>query len=108
MLYLKRIVILLKFKREKITSLRKKIRPATLAKYSINNKIVFEVIHIESRKIIFSIIKKSKTIKEISRELNFPPSSVYKKIRDLEKITLVYVEKRSILPYGRLIAHYIS
>ena len=66
------------------------------------------MVHFESRKIIFSIIKKSKTVEEINKELDFPLSSVYKKIRDLEKITLVYVEKRSISPHGRIIAHYRS
>jgi len=55
----------------------------------------------ESRAILFSIIKKGKTATELSEKLKIPLSSVYKKLGDLEELTLIEIEKWSISDKGR-------
>ena len=88
--------------------MRKKLRPRVLHRYNINHRIIAELVHPESRKIIFTIIKKSKTIEEICKETGFPISSIYKKIRDLQKISLIYVETRGFSSKDRIVARYRS
>ncbi len=61
-------------------------------KFDITHKIFQELSDLESRHILFSIINKSKSIMEISKELNIPRSSVYKKIRSLEENALISSE----------------
>lgn len=67
----------------------KKIRPLLTQKYDITHKILNQLTDLESRYILFSIIKKPKTIKEISKEQKIPTSSVYKKIQELKVCALV-------------------
>ncbi|CAD6520709.1 Putative transcriptional regulator (fragment) [metagenome] len=62
----------------------------------------------ESRAILFTIIKKSKTASELSEKLKIPLSSVYKKLSDLEELTLIEVEKWMISDKGRKFKMYKS
>ena len=62
----------------------------------------------ESRSIIFSIVKKGKTASAISTSLKIPLSSVYKKLSELENLTLIEVEKYHISDKGRRFKIYRS
>ena len=62
----------------------------------------------ESRAILFSIIKKGMTASELSEKLKIPLSSVYKKLSDLEELTLIEVEKWLISDKGRKFKMYKS
>ena len=72
-----------------------------LKKYDITQKVIESLADAESRTILFSIIKKGKTAAEISEKCKIPLSSVYKKLLDLEVLTLVEVEKWLISDKGR-------
>ena len=108
MLYDLDFSIQLKFPNNISRSLRRKIRPSVLYKYNTSSKIISEITHPESREIIFAIIKKSKTIEEIYRETGFPMSSIYKQVKDLLEVGLIYVEKRDFSPNERIVKHYRS
>ncbi len=72
-----------------------------LKKYDITQKVIESLADAESRTILFSIIKKGKTAAEISEKCKIPLSSVYKKLLDLEVLTLLEVEKWLISDKGR-------
>ena len=72
-----------------------------LKKYDITQKVIEALADAESRSILFSIIKKGKTATELSEKLQIPLSSVYKKLGDLEELTLIEIEKWSISDKGR-------
>ena len=57
---------------------------------------------------IFSIVKKGKTASAISTSLKIPLSSVYKKLSELENLTLIEVEKYHISDKGRRFKIYRS
>jgi len=78
-----------------------KINISQLKKYDINQKIITALADSESRSILFSIIRKGKTATVLSQSLNIPLSSVYKKLTDLENLTLIQVEKYMISEKGR-------
>lgn len=71
----------------------KKLTPNQIQKYDINQKIIHELASLESRIILFSIVKKPLSSAEISRKHKIPLSTVYKKLQDLEKLALTYVER---------------
>ena len=79
-----------------------------LKKYDITQKVVEALSDTESRTILFSIIRKGKTASDLSTSLHIPLSSVYKKLSDLEYLTLVEVEKYSISAGGRKFKIYRS
>jgi len=79
-----------------------------LKKYDVNQKIIEMLADAESRSILFSVIKKSKTAAELSAGLHIPLSSVYKKLNELEKLTLIRVEKWLISDKGRKYRAYRS
>ena len=62
----------------------------------------------EARAILFSMVKKAKTASELSYELKIPLSSVYKKLTDLEELTLIEVEKIIMSDKGRKFKVYRS
>ena len=64
-----------------------------LKKYDITQKVIEALADSESRAILFSVIKKGNTAAELSDMLKIPLSSVYKKLADLEELTLIKVEK---------------
>jgi predicted transcriptional regulator len=79
-----------------------------LKKYDITQKVIEALADAESRTILFSIIKKGKTAAELSGKYKIPLSSVYKKLSDLEELTLIYVEKWLISDKGRKFKVYKS
>jgi predicted transcriptional regulator len=81
--------------------LTRRITLPQLKKYDITQKVIEALADAESRAILFSIIKKGRTAAELSENLKIPLSSVYKKLGDLEELTLVEIEKWSISDKGR-------
>lgn len=86
----------------------KRITLPQLKKYDITQKVIEALADAESRAILFSIIRKGKTATELSEQLKIPLSSVYKKLGDLEILTLVQVEKWLISDKGRKFKVYRS
>ena len=72
-----------------------------LKKYDIGQKVIEALADSESRAILFSIVKKGSTAAELSDKLKIPLSSVYKKLSDLEELTLIKVEKWMLSDKGR-------
>jgi predicted ArsR family transcriptional regulator len=79
-----------------------------LKKYDVTQKVIEALADSESRAILFSIIKKGMTASELSEKLKIPLSSVYKKLSDLEELTLIEVEKWMISDKGRKFKMYKS
>ncbi len=79
-----------------------------LKKYDVTQKVIEALADSESRGILFSMIKKGMTASELSVKLKIPLSSVYKKLNDLEEITLIKVEKLMISDKGRKFKVYKS
>ena len=79
-----------------------------LKKYDVTQKVIEALADSESRSILFSIIKKGMTASELSEKLKIPLSSVYKKLIDLEDLTLIEVEKWMISHKGRKFKIYRS
>ena len=79
-----------------------------LKKYDITQKVIEALSDAESRTILFSIIRKGKTANDLSTSLHIPLSSVYKKLADLEYLTLIEVEKYLISDKGRRFKIYRS
>jgi predicted ArsR family transcriptional regulator len=79
-----------------------------LKKYDITQKVIEALADSESRAILFSVIKKGMTASELSEKLKIPLSSVYKKLGDLEELTLIEVERWMISDKGRKFKIYKS
>ena len=79
----------------------RKLTLPQLKKYDITQKVIEALADSESRAILFSIVRKGNTAAELSYKLKIPLSSVYKKLADLEELTLVEVEKWDISDKGR-------
>ena len=79
-----------------------------LKKYDITQKVIEALADSESRAILFSVIKKGMTASELSEKLKIPLSSVYKKLGDLEDLTLIEVERWMISDKGRKFKIYKS
>ncbi|MDP6857540.1 MAG: ArsR family transcriptional regulator [Candidatus Nitrosopelagicus sp.] len=79
-----------------------------LKKYDVTQKVIEMLADAESRAIIFSMIKKGKTATELSEKHKIPLSSVYKKISDLQKLTLIQVDSWQISEKGRRFKVYKS
>ena len=79
-----------------------------LKKYDITQRVIEALADAESRAIIFSIIRKGKTASHLSDSLKIPLSSVYKKLSDLEELTLIKVEKTILSENGRRFKIYKS
>ena len=88
--------------------MRHKISHPQLKKYDITQKVIEALADAESRAIIFSIIRKGKTASDLSAILKIPLSSVYKKLSDLENLTLVEIEKTVLSEKGRRFKIYRS
>ena len=76
-------------------------------KYDISQKILKELANFESRYILFTIIKYSKSVGDISREQKIPLSSVYKRLRSLKECSLIY-EKIDFAENGHITTYYQS
>lgn len=79
-----------------------------LKKYDVTQKVIEALADSESRAILFSIINNGMTASELSKKLKIPLSSVYKKLIDLEELTLIEVEKWMISEKGRKFKIYKS
>ena len=79
-----------------------------LKKYDITQRVIEALADAESRAIIFSIIRRGKTASALSDSLKIPLSSVYKKLSDLEELTLIKVEKTILSENGRRFKIYKS
>ncbi len=79
-----------------------------LKKYDITQKVIEALADSESRPILFSLIKNGRTAAELSDKLKIPLSSVYKKLADLEELTLIKVEKWMLSDKGRKFKVYRS
>jgi len=79
-----------------------------LKKYDITQKVIEALADSESRAILFSVIKNGSTAAELSDKLKIPLSSVYKKLSDLEELTLIKVEKWMLSDKGRKFKVYRS
>ena len=88
--------------------MRHKITLPQLKKYDITQKVIEALADAESRTIIFSIIRKGKTANELSTTLKIPLSSVYKKLTDLEHLTLIEIEKTVLSDKGKRFKIYKS
>jgi len=85
----------------------KRLTPSQTKKYDTGQKIIHELTNLESRQVLFSIIRQARTIADICSVTKIPLSTVYKKLQDLEELSLVYVEK-NILEDGHKIKYYKS
>ena len=85
-----------------------KITLPQLKKYDITQRVIEALADAESRAIIFSIIRKGKTASNLSESLKIPLSSVYKKLSDLEDLTLIEIEKTILSENGRRFKIYKS
>lgn len=88
--------------------LKHKITLPQLKKYDITQKVIESLADAESRTILFSLIHRGKTASNLSVSLKIPLSSVYKKISDLENLTLIKVEKTILSEKGRRFKVYRS
>ena len=79
-----------------------------LKKYDVTQKVIEMLADAESRAILFSIIKKGKTAAELSMKHKIPLSSEYKKISDLQELTLIKVDSWQISEKGRRFKVYKS
>ena len=86
----------------------RKLTLPQLKKYDVTQKFIEMLADAESRAILFSIIKKGKTATELSEKHKIPLSSVYKKISDLEELTLIKVDSWRISDKGRKFKIYKS
>ncbi len=88
--------------------MKKKVPLSQLKKYDVNQKILEALADVQSRSILFSIVKEGMTALELSEKYRIPLSSVYKKISDLENLTLVKVDKWVLSDSGKKFKVYKS
>ena len=79
----------------------RKLTLPQLKKYDVTQKVIEALADSESRAILFSIIRTGHTAADLSDKLKIPLSSVYKKLSDLEELTLLKVDKWMISDKGR-------
>jgi len=87
---------------------KKKPTILQLAKYDIAQKIIEALADTESRTILFSLVRKTRTVEELSRLCKIPISTVYNKLNNLERLFLVYVDKYWITDHGKRIKFFKS
>ena len=88
--------------------MRKKLSMSQLKKYDVNQKVLNALADAQSRAILFSVIKQGKTAADLAEEHRIPLSSVYKKISELEDLTLLKVERWILSESGRKFKVYRS
>ena len=88
--------------------MKKKVPLSQLKKYDVNQKILEALADAQSRSILFSIVKEGMTALELSEKYRIPLSSVYKKISDLEELTLVKFDKCVLSDGGKKFKVYKS
>lgn len=76
--------------------------------YDINQKIVTELSDIVSRNILLCMVKRPKSVIDIYAEKHIPISTIYQKIKVLENLSLIIVEKELVAEDGRKTKFYRS
>ena len=76
-------------------------------KYDTNQRILISLADFQSRSVLFSLIKE-KSVEDLAHELKIPLSSVYKKISNLEELSLVEQLKEIRSHSGKKIKLYRS
>lgn len=66
------------------------------------------IIENDTYKIIISVIENSKTVYQMHKETSLPLSSIYKRIKKLEDLGIISIEKISINNKGRKLIFYKS
>ena len=66
------------------------------------------IIENDTYKIILSVIENSKTVYQIHEEVSLPLSSIYKKIKKLEDLGVISIDKITINAKGRKLIYYKS
>ena len=62
----------------------------------------------DTYKIILSIIENSKTVYQIQEDISLPLSSIYKRIKKLEDLGVISIDKITINAKGRKLIYYKS
>jgi len=86
----------------------KRLSLSQLKKYDISQKVLEALADAQSRAIVFSIIKEGKTAAKLAEQHRIPLSSVYKKISELEELSLIKVEKWILSDNGKKFKLYKS
>lgn len=75
-----------------------------------NNTVSFlnTILENDTYKIILSVIEHSKTVYQIHEEISLPLSSIYKRIRKLEDLGVISIDKITINVKGRKLIYYKS
>ena len=76
--------------------------------YDINQKIVTELSDIVSRNILLCMVKRPKSVIDIYTEKHIPISTIYQKIKVLENLSLIVMEKELVAEDGRKTKFYRS
>jgi hypothetical protein len=85
------------------------LTPYQIKKYDVTQKLLNELADLESRQILFSIIKHAQNVTDISISNKIPLSTVYSKLKSLERLSLAYVEKIEVIEgSSRKIKYYRS
>jgi len=86
----------------------KRLSLSQLKKYDVNQKVLKALADAQSRAIVFSIIKEGKTAAKLAEKHKIPLSSVYKKISELEELSLIKVERWVLSDNGKKFKLYRS
>ncbi|HEU4482883.1 MAG TPA: hypothetical protein VFR65_07495 [Nitrososphaeraceae archaeon] len=75
-----------------------------------NETVTFlnNILENDTYKIILSVIENSKTVYQMHKETSLPLSSIYKRIKKLEDLGIISIEKISINNKGRKLIFYKS
>ncbi len=75
-----------------------------------NETITFlnNILENDTYKIILSVIENSKTVYQMHKETSLPLSSIYKRIKKLEDLGIISIERISINNKGRKLIFYKS
>ena len=64
-----------------------------LDEYDMNQRVIEALTHVCSHAVLFSIVNEAKDAIKISEETQLSLSNVYKTLANLEKLTLIIIEK---------------
>ena len=79
-----------------------------LNEYDVNQRIIEALTNVCSHAVLFSIVNKAKDAEKISDELQMSISNVYKTLMNLEKLTLIKIERFVVTNTGKKIKLYQS
>ena len=79
-----------------------------LNEYDVNQRIIEALTNVCSHAVLFSIVNKAKDAEKISDELQISISNVYKTLMNLEKLTLIKIERFVVTNTGKKIKLYQS